>query len=166
MTLTELRTWFDYIYWARDRVLNVMADISQEEFSRDLGSSHPSIHETCVHMIGSERLWLARWQGHSPTGRENPADHPTLDAVIVRWRETEADVQAHLGAMQEGEQGRIIEYVTLDGHPVSYPFWQSALQVTNHSSYHRGQVVSMLRQLGRRGVGTDLIMFYRDRNTQ
>ncbi len=164
MALSDIILWFDYIYWARDRVLAASAVLTPEEFTRDLGVSHRSFHETCVHMFGSERLWLTRWQGKSPTGRDNPADYPTIEAVVARWRQTEGETRAHLAAMHPGDEAKNITYTTLDGALVTYPFWQTALQVTNHSSYHRGQLVAMLRQLGKKGVGTDLIMYFKERN--
>ena len=44
------------------------------------------------------------------------------------------------------------------------PFWQMAQHVVNHASYHRGQVVTMLRQLGvPPPKSLDMIAFYRTR---
>lgn len=40
-------------------------------------------------------------------------------------------------------------------------FWQLLRHVVNHSTYHRGRVVTMLRQLGAGTVSTDLVLFYR-----
>ena len=43
-------------------------------------------------------------------------------------------------------------------------FWQMVLQVVNHASYHRGQVTTLLRQLGAPPAKSmDLIPFYRER---
>jgi DinB family len=39
--------------------------------------------------------------------------------------------------------------------------WRIALHVVNHASYHRGQITTMLRQLGREPIGTDLMAYYR-----
>ena len=38
--------------------------------------------------------------------------------------------------------------------------------LVNHGTYHRGQVATMLRQLGAKPIGTDLIIFYRERAAQ
>jgi len=47
--------------------------------------------------------------------------------------------------------------------PARDPRWQIMQHVVNHGTYHRGQVIAMLRQLGAKGVATDLIAFYRER---
>jgi uncharacterized damage-inducible protein DinB len=65
-----------------------------------------------------------------------------------------------------GEAGvaRPIEYRTTDGKSQAQPFWQMLQHVVNHGSYHRGQVTTMLRQLGAAPPkAMDLIAFYRER---
>lgn len=164
MTLQDAVMMFDYIYWARDRVLGIVDTLDQEAFTRDMKNSTGSIHETLVHMFGSERLWSTRWKGESPKGRERPEDYPTAAAVRARWSETERDIRQILGAMKSGDEQRLVQYTTLEGAPVAYPWWQTAMQVTNHSSYHRGQVITMLRQQGVAATGTDLIMYFKIKN--
>ena len=46
------------------------------------------------------------------------------------------------------------------------PLWQLLQHVANHSTYHRGQITTMLRQLGAKATSTDLIIFYRERAAQ
>lgn len=41
-----------------------------------------------------------------------------------------------------------LAYINLRGERYSYPLWQQLVHVVNHSSYHRGQVTTLLRQLG------------------
>jgi uncharacterized damage-inducible protein DinB len=63
-----------------------------------------------------------------------------------------------------GEDGitRVIEYKLLSGQPGQSPFWHMLQHVVNHASYHRGQVTTMLRQLGAPPPKPmDLIAFYR-----
>jgi uncharacterized damage-inducible protein DinB len=51
-----------------------------------------------------------------------------------------------------------------NGQPVSSPFWQMLQHVVNHGSYHRGQVTTMLRQIGAAPPKSeDMITFYRQR---
>ena len=57
-----------------------------------------------------------------------------------------------------------IDYRSTRGDAFTTPLWQQLQHVVNHSSYHRGQVVTLLRQLGVDPIGTDLIAFYRGRD--
>jgi uncharacterized damage-inducible protein DinB len=63
-----------------------------------------------------------------------------------------------------GEDGitRVFDFKLLSGQPGSSPFWQMLQHVVNHASYHRGQVTTMLRQIGAAPAKPmDMIAFYR-----
>ena len=74
---------------------------------------------------------------------------PGVDGLT--WQDYEADLD------------RKIEYKTLKFGVYKNPLWQSMQHVVNHGSYHRGQVTTLLRQLGAQPVLTDLMHFYRER---
>ena len=52
MTLQDLRTLLDFHYWARDRILAAVRGLTAEQFTRDMGSSFPSVRDTLVHLYG------------------------------------------------------------------------------------------------------------------
>ena len=163
MNLEQLRTLVDYHYWARDRVLDAAAALTPDQLGRDMGSSFRSIRDTLAHLYAAEWAWCSRWNGVSPTAFPDVAlpDVPTFRA---RWEELESNVRAVVDRM--GEQGidRAIEYKMLNGDPRASVFWQMVQHVVNHASYHRGQVTTMLRQLGAPPPQSmDLITFYRTR---
>jgi uncharacterized damage-inducible protein DinB len=164
MTLQDLQTMLDYHYWARDRLLDALEGLTLEQLKRDLGSSFKSIHETMVHTYAAEWAWHSRWQGTSPTALL-PADRfPDLASIRSAWAEHEAKMRAFVD--QLGDQGieRVFEYTLLSGHTGATPFWQMLQHVVNHASYHRGQVTTMLRQLGAAPAKPmDMIAYYRTR---
>jgi uncharacterized damage-inducible protein DinB len=165
MTLQDLRTLLDFHYWARDRVLDAAEGLTPEQFTRDLGSSFPSVRDTLVHLYSAEWNWYSRWQGVSPTAMLSPADFPSVAAVRVPWVDHERKMRAFLDALGEDGIGRVFEYKMLDGRSGSTVFWQMLQHVVNHGSYHRGQVTTMLRQLGAKPAQSmDLIRFYRERS--
>jgi uncharacterized damage-inducible protein DinB len=164
MDLTDLRTLLDYHYWARDRLLDAMEALTPEQFTRDLGSSFPSIRDTIVHTYSAEWAWHSRWQGQSPTSHLSPELFPSVGDLRRAWREQEAGIRAFVEGLGEAGIGRVVEYKLLNGQPGATPFWQMLQHMVNHASYHRGQVTTMLRQLGARPAkGMDLIAFYRER---
>ena len=159
MTLNDLRSLLDYHYWARDRMLAALAAITPEQYTRDLGSSFRSIRETAVHVYAAEWAWYSRWQGQSPTALIEAETFPDLASLRQAWNELEAKVRAFLEDLE-----RVIEYKLLSGEPGASPFWQMLQHVVNHASYHRGQITTMLRQMGAApGRPMDLIAFYRTR---
>jgi uncharacterized damage-inducible protein DinB len=163
MHLEELRTLVDYHYWARDRALDAVAALDPEQFTRDLGNSFRSIRDTLAHLYAAEWAWCSRWNGQSPTGFPT-VTFPDVPTLRGKWGELESDVRAVLERM--GSQGldSVIEYKMLNGDPRATVFWHMVQHVVNHASYHRGQVTTMMRQLGAQPPQSmDLITFYRTR---
>jgi uncharacterized damage-inducible protein DinB len=165
MTIDELRLLYDYHYWARDRMLNAVAALPADQVTRDMGNSFRSLHDTIAHIYAADWAWYSRWIGHSPTALLPADTFPDIAAIRAAWIELEANVRTLLGDLDDQGANRIHEYRLLSGQPGSTVFWQMAQHVVNHASYHRGQVTTILRQLGAEPAkGMDLITFYRERH--
>ena len=162
MTRDELTLLVDYHYWARDRVFAAIARLTPEQYTRELVSSFRSVRDTVVHTYSAEWIWYQRWQGQSPTALIPGDRFPDVDSLRRSWAELERDVRAHLASRDEAGLSEVIEYRLLNGTPGATPFWQMLQHVVNHGSYHRGQVTTLLRQLGAAPPESlDLITFYR-----
>jgi uncharacterized damage-inducible protein DinB len=92
-----------------------------------------------------------------------PADiFPDLATLRQTWSDHEAKMRAFLSSRDEAGINQKIEYKLISGHTGASVLWQMAQHVVNHATYHRGQVVTMLRQLGATPPKPmDLIAFYR-----
>ncbi len=158
--IEELRELFAYNRWANERVLDAAAKLDESAFGRPLGSSFGSVRDTLAHVLAADWAWLERWRGRSPA--TPPAwDASTLAAIRSRWAELEREREAFVAGLTDADLERELAYRTLSGAAVRNTFSEMLRHVVNHSSYHRGQVVGMLRQLGAEGVNTDLIAYYR-----
>ncbi len=162
MDLADLRSLVDYHYWARDRVLDAAGALTAEQFTRDLGSSFRSVRDTLTHTYAAEWAWCSRWNGHSPTALLPPDTFPDVPTLQSKWTALEADVRAVVERMGAAGLDTVIQYTMLNGDARASIFWQMLQHVVNHASYHRGQVTTMLRQLGAKPPQSmDLITFYR-----
>ena len=162
MNLQDLQTLLDYHYWARDRLFDALEALTPEQADRDMGNSFKSIRATVTHLYAAEWAWYSRWQGTSPTALL-PADaFADLAAVRHAWAELETKVRAFLAELGDGGVARVFEFTLFSGQSGASPFWQMLEHVVNHASYHRGQVTTMLRQLGAQPAKSqDMIAFYR-----
>jgi uncharacterized damage-inducible protein DinB len=160
--IEEMRELYAYTRWANARVLDAVARLDHDAFTRSLGSSFPSVRETLVHTLGADWIWLERWRGHSPSGHPASWDQSTFPALRAAWAQVEDERDAFLAGLTDADLEREISYRNTAGQPFSSSFARMLRHVVNHSTYHRGQVVGMLRQLGAEGVGTDLILWYRE----
>jgi uncharacterized damage-inducible protein DinB len=157
-----LRFMFQYNQWADRRLLDACAALSNEQFTRNLGSSFSSVRDTVVHLYGAEYVWNERFQGRSPSALISGAGFSDLASIRTKLEEMDAYYIDFVSRMTQQDLDRVIRYKSFTGDEFSNPLWQSLHQLTNHASYHRGQVVTMLRQLGVKAVSTDLIMYYRE----
>jgi len=166
MNLSDIRHLFDYTEWANELALNAAAELSDEDLRRDFKISHGSIFATLLHMAGAEWIWLERWHGRSPAGKEawsrwttdSGADLATLQQ---RWSDVVDRRAEFIGALDESRLAAKLTFTLLNGDSDSLPLVGQMQHVVNHATLHRGQVVGMIRQLGIAPPSTDLLFYLR-----
>jgi uncharacterized damage-inducible protein DinB len=163
MKPSEMRELFAFNAWANHRILGAAETLTTEQFRKELGSSFSSVRDTLVHVWAVEWVWFERLQGRSPAGFPDAKDFPDLASSRARWAEVEKNWLEYVSRLDETELAEEVDYKTMSFGPSRSPRWQILQHVVNHGSYHRGQVTTMLRQLGAKSAGTDLISFYRER---
>ncbi|HTU35009.1 MAG TPA: DinB family protein [Candidatus Acidoferrum sp.] len=166
MTADDFRVLYDYNSWANHRTLDSCAALTAEQFTRDMVSSFRSVRDTLAHIYGAEWLWLERWHERAPATLPSPADFPNLETLRTRWTEHDRNLRAYIDALTPATVQRVIKYKNTRGTAYEGPIEPMLSHVINHSTYHRGQVVTLLRQLGVTPVTTDLIGFHRERAAQ
>jgi uncharacterized damage-inducible protein DinB len=166
MNREDIQLLYEYDRWANKRVLQAASALSADAFTRDLGGSFCSVRHTLVHIIGGEWIWLAYWRKppQSPaeltdlkTRRDalfNPKAFPSVAEVRSKWSEIEK------------EQTDFVDQVTDELLEKMLPFRTTQVRlahlmqhVANHSTYHRGQVALMMRQLASEPAATDFHVF-------
>lgn len=160
--LEEIRELYRFNAWAQERMFAVTETLSADEISHDLNSSFASIRETLIHAVGAEWVWLTRWQGTSPTVFPNADDLKTNDDILTRWRGINAERDSFLNSLDEKSLDDVVEYTSFAGKHFAFPCWQMLRHVVNHATYHRGQIMTMLRQLGHNAKSTDMILMYQE----
>lgn len=149
----------EYNQWANARMLDVTSKLSPEQFTADLQSSHRSVRDTLAHTLAAEWIWLERWKGTSPKALLTAADFPTVESLRARWAQLENDHTEFFGGLTDESLGKVIAYTNTKGERWEYPLGSMIQHLMNHSTYHRGQVTTMLRQLGAEVTPVDLLVF-------
>lgn len=161
MNRKYLEELLDYHYWAQELMFDAVEALSPEQSTRDMGNSFGSVRDTLVHIHLAECVWYSRWQDESvPMPSEDM--FPNLNSVRDASKKHEARMRAVLDRLGQDGVNRAMDYTSrLDGKDHSTVFWRMFLHVINHSTYHRGQVTTMLRQLGANPPeGMDMIRFH------
>ena len=159
VSLDTLRELYDYNYWACDLQLEACSQLGEEQFVRPMGNSFSSLRDTLVHLLGAEWLWLERWRGRSPRNTIPVEEVPMLRAIQTRWQQVEQELRNYLATLSTDALAHSITYTNLRGETWTYPLWQTLYHLVNHQSYHRGQVTTLLRQLGATPVPVDFLVY-------
>ena len=159
LTPSQVQLLYAYNRWANSRVLHAAATLSREALVRDLGASYHSVWGTLRHILWGEWLWLGRWHERPSTG-PSPLECPDLSALKTRWLEVQREQLEFLQHRTPADFERPISYENPPSTRWTYTLGQMLQHVVNHSTYHRGQVAAMLRQLGSVPPPTDYLVFF------
>ncbi len=153
-----LRHLYEFNYWARDRQLQTCARLSAEQFTRPLGGSFACLRDTLAHIAAAEWIWCERWNGRSPRVFPKGDQFPNLHALQEYWRGVERDVRRFVAGASESALGQPLTYINVAGQQWTYPLGQTMFHLVNHGTYHRGQVTTLLRQLGAQAPAIDYLV--------
>jgi uncharacterized damage-inducible protein DinB len=156
----------EYSVWANHRIVRAAATLGLDDFKRDLGASYGGVRGTLCHIMGAEWIWLERWKGVSPARLIDEGEFADVVALRDRWTVIEEHRESWLQSLRAEALTGTIRYRNLAGAEYEGPLWQLVQHVANHSTYHRGQVVMMLRLLGAKTVSTDIVLWDREREAK
>ena len=163
MTVAEAQQLFAYNAWANRKFFAALGTLPAEPYFRDLKSSHGGIHGTLCHIVWAEELWLNRWLGKLNPAVPQGRDLATLAAARERWETVETVRGLLLAELTERRLDDTVAVKPSTGGEYRHTFRQMFRHAVDHSTYHRGQLVTLLRQVGATPPSTGLILFYRER---
>jgi uncharacterized damage-inducible protein DinB len=166
MELKYIHELYTYNRWADQRVLAAASQLDVERFSRPLGNSFSSVRDTLVHILSAEWIWLERWLGRAPNQFLDIDDFPSIEPLRARWSMVAHDYHQFLHTLAPEYLVQPFAYLNRAGDRYEYPLWQQMVHVVNHSTYHRGQITTLLRQLGAEPAVTDFLVYYDERDSQ
>lgn len=160
MNVDYFRRLFSYTEWANAAFLECIRGLTEEQYTREILSSFPTIRDTLAHMIFAEWLWLRRWKGENPTARPEWSKDAALESLAARLREIESERAELLASLTDEDVQRDFPYRNMAGSPYSAVLGEQMVHVVNHGTYHRGQLTTMIRQAGGTPPSTDLVNLF------
>jgi uncharacterized damage-inducible protein DinB len=143
-TLHELFAFND---WARDAVMGCAVGLSKEQLDCPFEMGPGSLRNTLNHLYAVESVWLDRWQGKQPRYRVS-AEGVEMASLWDEWRDIARRRNAFLADGNDVDLVRDLTYINIKGETFTFPLGAMMLHVCNHGSYHRAQVLNMLRHVG------------------
>lgn len=156
-----LQQYARYNVWANKQLIDVLQKLDNEQLDAEIKSSFPSIRKTVYHLWSAEDIWLQRLLlAEQPVWAESVFDG-SFDEAAAKWQDTSAGLLAFVEKQYNDDAFRhVLQYYNLKKVSFKLPVYTVLMQVFNHATYHRGQLVTMLRQAGVKKIpGTDFHSF-------
>ncbi|HEY8550808.1 MAG TPA: DinB family protein [Vicinamibacterales bacterium] len=147
-----------YNRWMNEQIYEAVAALTDEERRRELGGAFGSVHGTLCHLLVSDRVWLLRFRGEPIPPDVATGVPETFDALREARRRMDDDIDRWASSLDEAFATRPFRFSSIVyRRERTVPGWAAVLHLFNHQTHHRGQVLTMLRQLGRPpGIVADL----------
>ena len=162
MTLPYFQELANYNIWANDINIGWLESITEEQWNQPVVSSFGSIGETVLHIVGAEKIWV---------DRINKVDSPiwlpnifkgNKKEIIELWKSASTNLKACVDQFDPEAMHTNLSFKRINGDAYEMTHYHVFAHVFNHSTYHRGQILLMLRQVGYEQVsGTDMLGFFR-----
>lgn len=151
----------DYNIWANNRFIESLSKLNEGLLNQKIEASFPSIMKTISHIWMAEMGWLSRLEGNGWDTSKIKNFSGDAGDMFKAWQVTSQNFKDFVDNT-DLEQKLDFEH---QGESFSIPFREIAQTVFNHGSYHRGQLVMMMRQLGISDIPkTDYIEWVREKD--
>lgn len=162
MRLNALLVLFDYNYWARDRVLMVVGQLSSDQMLAPAVLSYGSILGALTHVLNAECLWRTRCQEKtSPLSVPYETAVASLERLEHLWQEEEAAMRDYLNTLEARQLDELVAYRGLKGQAYENYLWQILTHVVTHGISHRAEMAAHLTRLGKAVGNTDFVIYAR-----
>jgi uncharacterized damage-inducible protein DinB len=149
-----------YNIWANKKLIDVLLKQNEELLDMEIASSFNSLRKTVYHIWGAEDIWLKRL-----LLAENPVWLPdsfigSFSEACVEWQQCSKDIQKFIEKQFDDRAFEHVFQYYSKQQSHKQQVYITLLHVFNHATYHRGQLVTMLRQAGVNKIpGTDMALF-------
>ncbi len=165
----------DYNAWINEGIFSAAATLADEDYRKDLGSFFGSIHGTLNHILVWDVTWLQRYSASRPgfsclrpiAAMQKPTSHEQIlydDLSALQEARGRVDdvLRAFVLATDDDEYEQVIRYRVSSGEWIFKKSGGLIQHVFNHQTHHRGQVTTLLSQLGVDPGTTDLLAILPD----
>ena len=151
-----------YNEWANTKIADVLSEVEDSIFFQDNKSSFPSIAKTVLHIWDAQHIWVKRMQGSSvsiwPSASFKGSKDDSLNGLI----ESSSALSSFLLSKSKSFLATSYPYKNMKGEPFENTYEDTLFHIVNHGTYHRGQIITMLREAGLQQLpSTDLIHYLR-----
>jgi uncharacterized damage-inducible protein DinB len=151
-----------YTIWANRKIIDCINNLSDDQINREISSSFSSIYKTVMHMWDAESIWWQRVKLVEHIERPGDTFSGSFEELSKKLEAQSKQWEEWIGNASDNQLNHVFSYQNTKKEQFKQPVYEMLLHIFNHNTYHRGQLVTMLRQLGVEKIPpTDFIVFTR-----
>lgn len=151
-----------YNLWANQRISDVVTNLSEEQLDQEIKSSFPSIRLTVSHLWDVESVWWQRMKLKETVEWPGKSFNGTILELTTHLLHQSKQWKEWVDLATEAALEHEFIYKNSKRDQFKQPVYEVLHHLFNHQAFHRGQLVTMFRQVGLTEIpNTDLIAFYR-----
>ena len=143
---TLLLKYAGYNHWAHKRLMDLIMSLPTEQHHATISSSFNSLYKTVFHVWGAEALWLARLN-KEPSQRLSDPFNGSMENLSKALQELDLKWIDWISGKEDIYLTEKLHYSNIAGQPFVEAYDLLLTHIFNHSTYHNGQLVTMLRTL-------------------
>ncbi len=151
-----------YNVWANQQLINVMIGLTEDEQLAEFPSSFKSLHKTLLHMWDAESIWWQRLKFQEKLEIPSVVFEGDFKEMAAQAMKQSRLYEEWVNKASDLAINHVFGYQNSKKEQFKQPVYQVLIHVFNHGTYHRGQLVNLLRQLGIEKIPqTDFIVWGR-----
>jgi uncharacterized damage-inducible protein DinB len=153
-----------YNTWANSLLVATIEALPAEQQQAEVKSSFPSLYKTVLHLLDAESIWWQRIKLQEKITVPSENFTGSMDDLSKQLFIQNKQWQEWVSSLNENGLQHEFIYMNSKKERFKQPVFQMLLHLFNHGTYHRGQLVDILRQLGVEKIpATDFIVWSRKR---
>lgn len=151
-----------YNLWANQKLLDVILALPEEKQKQEVPGSFKSLYSTVLHMWDAESIWWQRMKLQERVIVPGENFKGNMQDVANGLIHQNLQWQDWVNNASENSLDHVFQYQNSKKEQFKQPVFMMIMHVFNHGTYHRGQLVNMLRQIGIEKIPqTDFIVWSR-----
>ncbi|HMQ78164.1 MAG TPA: DinB family protein [Ignavibacteria bacterium] len=156
-----------YNLWANLMILNKLNTLPEDILNKELKSSFRSISRTILHIYDAETIWLRRLEGHSLNNWPSEDFSGTTNEALQMLENASKNIRDYVKNISAESLYNECTFTSFAGVKFAIKVHDVIQHCMNHSTFHRGQIVTMLRELDITELpSTDYIAYIRTHERQ
>lgn len=166
MKPNEIRSIFDYNFWAFDRVWDCIFQISDAQFVEEIDYSTGSIRNIITHIMSGNRVWMKVLRDIELPPRLTLEDFDTQPKTKAKWDELQIEFLDDLSCIDQEQLNGTVDWELLShGLKSTSLRWEILLHLANHATDHRSQILALLHShFHIKTIEQDMIIYLAERS--